>query len=128
MIVQFPCYRERNSPARTTTVIPSEPDGIWLRRGGRRTSESAVASCRRACKSDAAQQKDVTGDTDDEIDRRHEKRQCIRMLRLDDVAGDDGRGNPGDLAGKINDAADFANIAPRGNKGRNGPEDGRRRG
>ena len=54
------------------------------------------------------------------------RRPSIGSCGRNDVAGDDGRGDARDLVGEVDDAADGADAAARGDERRDGPSDRRR--
>jgi len=60
---------------------------------------------------DAAQEDDVAGDSDEQVDCGYAEGPGIGPGEGDDVAGDDGRGDAGELIGEVDDAADGSDAA-----------------
>ena len=74
---------------------------------------------------DLAEQKRIRCDSDGEEDRCQPERSFEGVGDRNHVAGDDGRGDGGDLAEEVHDAADTADTTAWGDEPGDGPSDGR---
>ena len=72
---------------------------------------------------DAAEKECVTGDAEKEDDGRGDEGGGKGVGRGNDVAGDDRRGDGGELAGQIGDAGESADAVTRGDERGHGPGD-----